>query len=219
MTAPVGGCPFCDIATGVRPASKVLDDERVVAFLDRHPINAGHVLVVPRVHAPSFYDLAEEDFVPVMLAARRLALALDGIYRPRKVGMLAAGLDVAHVHIHVLPMHDYHDITSRVIPGFSFSIGNDDFDRPGRPGRPDRRDRVCFYEHFNYEGDRFCVRPGDRLRSLGDWNDRISSIRVIGDAEAQVCEHNNFRGRCIVVDESRRRLGGANDQISSVRVR
>lgn len=108
------------------------------------------------------------------------------------------------------------------IPGFSFSIGNGgvDFDRPGRPGRPGGRDRVCFYEHVNYDGDRFCLRPGERERSLGSWNDRISSIRVFGDAEALVCQHDNYRGRCAIVDRSVRNLGRrGNDIISSIRVR
>ncbi len=105
------------------------------------------------------------------------------------------------------------------IPGFSFSIGSGGFDFD-RPRRPDRRDRVCFYEHVNYDGDRFCARPGERLRSLGSWNDRISSIRVFGDAEAQVCEHNAFRGRCVIIDRNVRNLGRrGNDIISSIRVR
>jgi uncharacterized protein YraI len=111
------------------------------------------------------------------------------------------------------------------IPGFSISIGDGgfDFDRPGRPGRPGfpgTRDRVCFYEHVDFGGDSFCVRPGERLRALGDWNDRISSIRVRGDAEALVCEHNGFRGRCVVIDRNVRNLGPrGNDIISSIRVR
>ena len=108
------------------------------------------------------------------------------------------------------------------IPGFSFSIGDGDFDRPrpSRPDRPGRGDQVCFYEHVNYGGDSFCARPGERIRSLGAWNDRISSIRVRGFAEAQVCEHNGFRGRCVVIDRSVRNLGrGGNDIISSIRVR
>lgn len=57
-------CPFCDIAEGRSPASLVFDDDRVVAFLDRRPINPGHVLVVPRVHAPSFYELPETSSSP-----------------------------------------------------------------------------------------------------------------------------------------------------------
>jgi uncharacterized protein YraI len=105
------------------------------------------------------------------------------------------------------------------IPGFSFFIGEPGFDR--RPAfRPGLRDRVCFYEHVNYGGASFCARPGERISSLGSWNDRISSIRVLGNAEALVCEHNNFRGRCIVVDRSLRNLGvRGNDIISSIRVR
>jgi uncharacterized protein YraI len=106
------------------------------------------------------------------------------------------------------------------VPGFSFSIGDGgfDFDRPGRPGLPGR-DRVCFYEHVNFEGDSFCARPGERLRALGSWNDRISSIRVRGDVEALVCEHNDFRGRCVVIDRNVRNLGFRGNIISSIRVR
>lgn len=105
------------------------------------------------------------------------------------------------------------------IPGFSFYIGDGrDFDF--RPIRPDYRSRVCFYEHVNYGGDRFCLRPGQSRRTLGEWNDEISSIRVFGNAEAQVCEHTNFRGRCAIIDRSVRNLGyRGNDIISSVRVR
>lgn len=106
------------------------------------------------------------------------------------------------------------------VPGFSFQIGNGGFDiRPDRPGRPGRNDRVCFYEDNNFRGDSFCVRPGERLSSLGNWNDEISSIRVRGDAQALVCQDNNFRGRCVVVTRDIRSLGSANDQISSIRVR
>ncbi|HEV7275124.1 MAG TPA: SH3 domain-containing protein [Devosiaceae bacterium] len=104
------------------------------------------------------------------------------------------------------------------IPGFSFSFGDGDFRRPDR--RPDRGGRVCFYEHVNYEGDQFCMRPGQSRSSLGDWNDTISSIRVRGGAEARVCEHNGFEGRCATIDRNVRNLGSrGNDQISSIRVR
>ncbi len=105
------------------------------------------------------------------------------------------------------------------VPGFSFSFGNGGDFRP-RPGRPDRRAEVCFYEDFNYRGARFCARPGDRDRSLGSFNDRISSIRIRGDVQVQVCEDYNFRGRCAVLDRSRSSLNGRNnDIISSYRVR
>ena len=103
------------------------------------------------------------------------------------------------------------------VPGFSFSIGNGGEFRP-RPGRPGGQ--VCFYEDFNYRGDSFCARPGQRDASLGNFNDRISSIRIRGDAQVQVCEDFNYNGRCAVLDRSRSSLGGRNnDIISSYRVR
>lgn len=105
------------------------------------------------------------------------------------------------------------------VPGFSFSFGNGGDFRP-RPGRPDRRAQVCFYEDFNYRGARFCARPGDADRRLRSFNDRISSIRIRGDVQVQVCEDFNFRGRCAVLDRSRPSLNGRNnDIISSYRVR
>ena len=108
-------CTFCEIIERTESAFIVYENAHAVVFLDKHPINAGHVLVVPKTHVRSFYELEEDDFVKLMLAVRRVARALDTIFQPRKVGMLAAGFDVAHAHIHVLPMYDYHDITSKII--------------------------------------------------------------------------------------------------------
>jgi histidine triad (HIT) family protein len=108
-------CIFCDIIERAVSASIVYENSHAVVFLDKHPINVGHVLVVPKHHVESFYRLGESPFIGLMLVVRRMALALEAAYRPRKVGMLAAGFDVAHAHLHVLPMYEYHDITSRAI--------------------------------------------------------------------------------------------------------
>ena len=108
-------CIFCDIIERVESAFVAYENSQAVVFLDKHPINVGHVLVVPKAHVASFYELDEDSFVGLMLVVRRVASVLEVTYRPRKVGMLAAGFDVAHAHIHVLPMHDYHDITSKAI--------------------------------------------------------------------------------------------------------
>jgi uncharacterized protein YraI len=103
-------------------------------------------------------------------------------------------------------------------PGFSFQIGSGGFDvRPGRPGGT--RDRVCFFEDRNFRGDSFCVRPGERIASLGRWDREISSIQVQGDAQALICERTNFNGRCIVISRSTRNLGAADDRVRSIRVR
>ena len=108
-------CTFCDIIERVESAFIVYEDSHAVVFLDKHPINVGHVMVVPKHHVESFYDLDEDSFIKLMLVVKRMACVIAATYRPRKVGMLAAGFDVAHAHLHVLPMYEYHDITSKVI--------------------------------------------------------------------------------------------------------
>lgn len=104
------------------------------------------------------------------------------------------------------------------VPGFGFWVGNGGR-FPHRPGR--HEGYVCFYRDFNYQGGRFCVRPGQHDARLGPrWNDQISSIRISGDVQVQVCEDFNYGGRCAVLDKSRRALTGRNnDIISSYRVR
>ncbi len=104
------------------------------------------------------------------------------------------------------------------IEGFSFSFGDGSFSVG--PSRPSSTARVCFYEDVNFRSNRFCLRPGQSLRSLGDWNDEISSIDVSGGAEALVSEHVRYDGRCVVVSRDIRDLGRrGNDRISSIKVR
>ena len=108
-------CIFCAIVERAESACIVYENSHAVVFLDRHPINVGHLLIVSRHHVGSFYELDEEAFIGLMLVVKRMASVIEAIYQPRKVGMLAAGFDVAHAHIHVLPMYDYHDITSKAL--------------------------------------------------------------------------------------------------------
>jgi histidine triad (HIT) family protein len=108
-------CLFCDIIARVESAFIVYENAHVIVFLDKHPIHVGHVLVVPHYHVESFYALAENSFIALMLVVRRVARVIGAAYQPPKVGMLAAGFDVAHAHIHVLPLYESHDLTSKVI--------------------------------------------------------------------------------------------------------
>jgi hypothetical protein len=95
---------------------------------------------------------------------------------------------------------------------------------PGFPG-PDwrqfgRRGTVCFYEDYNYRGRSFCAREGDADRRLtGFWNDRISSIRIMGNASVRLCENWNYGGRCTNLAHSDPSLRGRNnDIVSSYRI-
>lgn len=110
---PDDDCPFCAIVSGTAPASVVYEDEGVVAFLDVHPANAGHTLVVPRKHAEGLSGLSEADGEHVFGVAMCVAAALRGSEDLRADGINlfladgeAAGQEVFHVHLHVVPRHE-----------------------------------------------------------------------------------------------------------------
>jgi histidine triad (HIT) family protein len=106
-------CPFCGILQGAAHAYILFKDARTTAFLDLRPINPGHALVIPNEHEPDFYLLPDDLCTDLILSVKRLATVVAAVTRPRKVGVVIAGFDVPHAHVHVVPMHDYHDITSR----------------------------------------------------------------------------------------------------------
>jgi histidine triad (HIT) family protein len=106
MTRP---CVFCAIVAGDAPASIVHGDDAVVAFMDIRPVNAGHVLVVPRQHAVSLLELDEETAGRMTAVGMRIAGALraSGVRFEGFNLFLAngevAGQEVFHVHLHVIP--------------------------------------------------------------------------------------------------------------------
>lgn len=106
-------CAFCQIAEGQITCHKMFENDYCVAFMDKHPINPGHVLVIPKMHIPDFYDLPEKEYTELMLAVKQVAQGMELAVKPKKVGLIVAGFDVLHAHIHVIPMLDYHDITSK----------------------------------------------------------------------------------------------------------
>ena len=101
---------FSRIIAGELPAHFVWQDERCVAFMSIRPLRPGHVLVVPRAAVDHWIDLEDELLAELMRVARTIACAQQVVYRPAKVGLLIAGLEVAHVHIHVSPIDDLHDM-------------------------------------------------------------------------------------------------------------
>ncbi len=104
-------CLFCKIVEGSVSCEKIYEDEHVIGFLDIHPINHGHTLVIPKKHATSIYDIAKEDFERLMGVVHDLApqigqtVKADGI----NIGMnndRAAGQLIFHAHIHIIPRFD-----------------------------------------------------------------------------------------------------------------
>lgn len=93
----------------------VYEQEDLLAIMDIHPINPGHILVFPREHVADFHQLDDQSYRKLMDVSRDLADVLDYLYEPKRVGLLIAGFDIPHVHVHLVPMHQFHDITSKKI--------------------------------------------------------------------------------------------------------
>lgn len=106
-------CIFCKIVAGEIPASKVYEDGAVLAFLDIHPVREGHTLVIPKAHVPEFQDIEDGAYQAVMAAAKRVAQALRTTTDAKRVGIAVVGFDVPHAHVHVIPLHDADDISSK----------------------------------------------------------------------------------------------------------
>ena len=122
-------CLFCRIAAGALPAHIVHQDDRLIAFLDLHPIRPGHTLVVPRDHHAWFEDMPDDLAADVMRVSQRIARAQKRLYDVPRVAMFFTGIHVPHVHAHVVPMHDIHDVTSAAY----LQDGFDSFAAPPQP--------------------------------------------------------------------------------------
>lgn len=102
-------CVFCAIVAREASSSLVYEDDRVVAFLDINPVNPGHLVVVPRAHAPYLADIDEETGAHVFRVAQRLAQSLrDSGLQCEGINLFladgeAAFQEVPHLHLHVFP--------------------------------------------------------------------------------------------------------------------
>ena len=94
---------FTKIITGAIPSHKVYEDALTVAFLDIHPVQSGHVLVVSKKQIDHFDDLPDEDYQAVWQTVKKIAKAQKKAFNPDRVGVQVVGLDVPHAHIHVIP--------------------------------------------------------------------------------------------------------------------
>jgi histidine triad (HIT) family protein len=101
-------CIFCKIRDGEIPSVNIYNDERTFAIMDINPLNDGHLLVIPKRHAATVYDVAEDDLAGAAVVAKRIALAVQKALRPDGLNILqangaAAFQSVAHLHLHLIP--------------------------------------------------------------------------------------------------------------------
>ena len=101
---------FSRIIAGEIPCYKVAEDERYFAFLDIRPVAKGHTLVVPKHEEDYIFDLEEDVLAGLTLFARKVARALEKAVPCRRVGVAVMGLEVPHVHIHLVPINKESDM-------------------------------------------------------------------------------------------------------------
>lgn len=95
---------FSRIIKGEIPCEKILEDDRLFAFLDIRPINPGHTLVVPKKETDYFFDVEDEILAATLPFAKRVARALRQSVQCKRVGVIVAGFEVPHAHLHLVPI-------------------------------------------------------------------------------------------------------------------
>jgi histidine triad (HIT) family protein len=101
---------FTRIINGELPGRFVHRDDRCVAFLSIHPLKPGHTLVVPIEEVDHWLDLDPDLAAHLMRVAQRIGRAQLRAFQPTRIGLMIAGLEVPHVHLHVVPMEGVHDL-------------------------------------------------------------------------------------------------------------
>lgn len=101
---------FSKIVSGEIPAHVVAETIDFMAFLDVNPLTMGHVLVIPKKEIDYIFDMDEESYFGLTLFAKIVAGGLKKAFPCIKVGMAVIGLEVPHVHIHLIPMNKVSDM-------------------------------------------------------------------------------------------------------------
>lgn len=101
---------FTKIISGEIPSYKVAEDDDFIAFLDINPNAPGHTLCVPKKEVNKIFDLDSETYSNLMDFSRKVALALREEVSCLRIGMSIIGLEVPHVHVHLIPLRDMEDM-------------------------------------------------------------------------------------------------------------
>lgn len=104
---------FTRIINGEIPCYKIAENEDFFAFLDINPLAEGHTLVVPKKEVDYFFDLDDRMLSDMMVFAKRVARRIKSVTGCRKVAAVVLGLEVAHAHVHLVPMNSEIDVDFR----------------------------------------------------------------------------------------------------------
>ena len=102
---------FTKIISGEIPSYKVAETEDFIAFLDINPNAKGHTLCVPKKEVDKVFDLDEDAYLNLMKFSRKVAKAIEQTVSCKRVGVAVIGLEVPHVHVHLIPLNSMSEMT------------------------------------------------------------------------------------------------------------
>ena len=101
---------FTKIVNGEIPCYKIAEDENYLAFLDVNPNTKGHTLCIPKQEINKIFDMEEDHYIGLMKFSRKNAKALEKTVECKRIGVAVVGLEVPHVHVHLIPLQDMDDM-------------------------------------------------------------------------------------------------------------
>ena len=101
---------FSKIIAGELPAFKVAESNDYLAFLDVNPLTEGHVLVIPKKETDYVFDINDDEYMGLWVFSKIVAQEIKKAFPCEKVGVAVVGLEVAHAHIHLMPLNHVHDM-------------------------------------------------------------------------------------------------------------
>ncbi|MBP9849226.1 MAG: HIT domain-containing protein [Flavobacterium sp.] len=101
---------FTKIVNGEIPCYKIAEDENYLAFLDVNPNAKGHTLCIPKQEINKIFDMDETLYLGLMKFSRKVAKALEKTVECKRIGVAVVGLEVPHVHVHLIPLQDMDDM-------------------------------------------------------------------------------------------------------------
>ena len=102
---------FTKIIAGEIPSYKIAEDENYIAFLDINPNAKGHSLVIPKKQVDKLFDLDTETYLELFEYTQKVARALKKVIPCQRIGLSVIGLEVPHVHVHLIPLNSMDDIS------------------------------------------------------------------------------------------------------------
>jgi histidine triad (HIT) family protein len=101
---------FTKIVNGEIPCYKIAEDENFLAFLDVNPNAKGHTLCIPKQEINKIFDMEEAHYLGLMKFSRKIAKAVEKSVECKRIGVAVVGLEVPHVHVHLIPLQDMDDM-------------------------------------------------------------------------------------------------------------